>query len=54
VPATALFTREDAVVAWESCFDAHDTAIDVGGPHILICRNPRALRAVAERLAEVR
>jgi pimeloyl-ACP methyl ester carboxylesterase len=54
VPATALFTREDAVVAWESCRDgrANCAAIDVGGPHILICRNPKALVAVAERLAQ--
>lgn len=53
VPATALFTREDAVVAWESCHDGHENcaAIDVGGPHILICRNPKALVAVAEQLA---
>jgi pimeloyl-ACP methyl ester carboxylesterase len=53
VPATALFTKEDAVVAWESCQDARENcaAIDVGGPHILICRNPKALVAVAQRLA---
>jgi pimeloyl-ACP methyl ester carboxylesterase len=51
VPASALYTREDAVVAWESCYCDKDSAIDVGGPHILICRNPTALRAVAERLA---
>jgi pimeloyl-ACP methyl ester carboxylesterase len=51
VPATSLFTRDDAVVAWESCFDEQTSAIDVGGPHILICRNPKALRAVAQSLA---
>jgi pimeloyl-ACP methyl ester carboxylesterase len=51
VPATALFTRKDAVVSWESCFDERCNAIDVDGPHIMICKNPRALRAVAETLA---
>jgi pimeloyl-ACP methyl ester carboxylesterase len=54
VPAAALFTREDAVVAWESCIDGQEScaAIDVGGPHILICRNPKALAAVAQQLAK--
>jgi pimeloyl-ACP methyl ester carboxylesterase len=54
VPASSLYTIEDAVVAWESCFCTRDeAAIDVGGAHILICRNPTALGAVAQRLAAV-
>jgi pimeloyl-ACP methyl ester carboxylesterase len=54
VPATALYTREDAIVSWESCRDSQEscTAIDVGGPHILVCRNGKALAAVAERIAQ--
>jgi pimeloyl-ACP methyl ester carboxylesterase len=53
VPAAALFTRDDAIVAWESCCDGNErcAAIDVGGPHMWVCRNPKALVAVAERLA---
>jgi len=54
VPATALYTLEDAIVSWESCRDAQEscTAIEVGGPHILICRNGKALAAIARRVAE--
>ena len=56
VPASALFTREDAIVSFESCYDRQEgsTAVDVGGPHILVCRNPKALAAVAERLGNGR
>jgi pimeloyl-ACP methyl ester carboxylesterase len=56
VPATAIFTRADGVVAWETCRsdDPGCVSLEVGGPHATICRNPRALRHVAERLAAVR
>lgn len=42
VPSTAFFTRDDGVVAWESCLsdDPDCTNIEVGGPHMTICRNP--------------
>jgi pimeloyl-ACP methyl ester carboxylesterase len=42
VPSTAFFTRDDGVVAWETCLsdDPDCTNIEVGGPHMTICRNP--------------
>ena len=56
VPATAIFTQGDGVVAWETCRsdDPGCVSLEVGGPHATICRNPLALRHVAERLAAVR
>jgi pimeloyl-ACP methyl ester carboxylesterase len=52
VPSTAVFTRDDGIVAWQSCFsDAAGDSVEVAGPHITICRNPEALRVTAERLA---
>jgi pimeloyl-ACP methyl ester carboxylesterase len=53
VSSTAIFSREDGVVAWESCTsdEAHGLSVEVGGPHMTICRNPDALRTVALRLA---
>ena len=53
VPSTSVFTRDDGIVAWQSCFDDGATceAVEVSGSHLTICRNPAALRVVAERLA---
>lgn len=53
VPSTAIYTRDDGIVAWETCRrdDEGATAVEVTGAHVTICRNPQALRAVAERLA---
>lgn len=55
VPAMALYTREDGIVAWQSCVgdEPGDGAADVGGAHVTICRNPAALALVARRLAAV-
>jgi hypothetical protein len=55
VPSTAIYTRQDGVVAWESCRSDDDlncVAIEVGGSHIAACRNPDVFRAVARRLGE--
>ncbi|MCK8787969.1 alpha/beta hydrolase [Roseomonas sp. NAR14] len=53
MPATAIYTREDGVVAWESCGPGVPgcEAIEVPGAHITVVRNPLALRALARRLA---
>lgn len=53
MPATAVFTREDGVVAWQSCVAEHEgaSAVEVVGSHMTICRNPDALRVVAKGLA---
>lgn len=57
VPETSLYTRDDGVVAWQTCRAESaqaGTAVEVGGAHLTICRNPRALAVVAERLAGTR
>jgi len=53
VPSTSVFTRDDGIVAWQSCFSDGTAceAVEVPGAHVTICRNPAALRVVAERLA---
>ena len=54
VPATAIYTRQDGVVAWESCCsDEHGCqSVEVESSHFAVCRNPDMLRAVARRLGE--
>ena len=56
VPSTAVFTREDGLVAWETCLseEPNALAVEVKGKHVTICRNPATLRIVGRRLAEVR
>ena len=53
VPSTAFFTRDDGVVAWESCrsADADCLNIEVSGPHVAICRNAAVLDHLLRRLA---
>jgi len=53
VPSTAFFTRDDGVVAWESCRsdDPDCMNIEVDGHHMTICRNPKVLTHLIERLA---
>jgi pimeloyl-ACP methyl ester carboxylesterase len=55
VPSAAIFSREDGVVAWESCrgCDPTCTNVEVRSPHLSICRNPEVLRLVAARLGSV-
>ena len=52
VASTAFFTRDDGVVAWETCRGADPTCtnVEVASSHLSICRNPEVLRAVAMRL----
>jgi len=52
VPARAILTHDDGIVAWQSCGEADAIAVD--GQHLTICRNPQALRALAENLADPR
>lgn len=56
MPSMSLYTREDGIVAWQSCFadgaaGGTNTAVEVGGAHTTICRNPRVMAMVVERLA---
>jgi pimeloyl-ACP methyl ester carboxylesterase len=56
VPTTALYTRGDGVVAWQSTVELSDRRdvenIHVGGAHLGLGFNPRALLAIADRLAQ--
>jgi hypothetical protein len=54
VPTTAIYSPKDGVVAWRSCVDVpgpHRENIAIDCPHTTILANPKALRAIAERLA---
>lgn len=53
VPSTAFYTRDDGIVAWETCLsdDPDCLNIEVTGPHMTICRNPAVLTQLVQRLA---
>ncbi len=55
VPTTALYTRGDGVVAWQSTVEISDRDdvenIHVGGAHMGLGFNPRVLFVLADRLA---
>jgi pimeloyl-ACP methyl ester carboxylesterase len=55
VPSTSIFTREDGLVAWETCRveEPNGLAVEVRGKHVTICRNPATLRTVGRRLGEL-
>ena len=55
VPATAIFSRSDGIVAWQGCLEregAHAENIEVEGSHCGLGHNPVALYAIADRLAQ--
>ena len=55
VPSTAIFSKEDGVVAWENCREPEDAQTDniqVFGSHCGLGVNPIVLYAVADRLAQ--
>jgi pimeloyl-ACP methyl ester carboxylesterase len=56
VPTSALYTRGDGVVAWQSTVELSDRPdvenIHVGGTHLGLGFNPRALFAIADRLSQ--
>jgi hypothetical protein len=53
VPTTTIYTRDDGIVASESCrgSGANEVVLEVGGSHTTIGRNPEALRLIVQRLA---
>jgi triacylglycerol lipase len=52
VPFTAIFTRDDAVVDWQSCCtECEEQDVEVSGTHMGLMYNPDAYRAIAEHLA---
>lgn len=54
VPATSIFSKSDGIVAWQCCQEPaapHSENIEVDGSHGGLLAHPRALLAIAERLA---
>ena len=54
MPATAIFSKSDGVVAWQCCLepDGPQTEnIEVEGSHVGLGVNPVALYVIADRLA---
>ena len=55
VPSTAIFTKEDGIVAWQNCLEPEDAMTDniqVHGSHCGLGFNPVVLYAIADRLAQ--
>jgi pimeloyl-ACP methyl ester carboxylesterase len=55
VPSCAIFSRDDGVVAWETCRSADPGCVNIEatGPHSAIQRRPEVLRAIAMQLSAV-
>lgn len=57
VPVTAIYSRSDAVVAWEACIDRHSKEVEhveVRSTHLGLGVSPDVYRIVAQRLARRR
>lgn len=55
VPTTAIYTRSDGIVAWQSCLEEetdHSENVRVPGSHQGLGHNPAALLIIANRLAQ--
>jgi pimeloyl-ACP methyl ester carboxylesterase len=55
MPSTAVFSKEDGVVAWQTCIEAENEIsenIRILGSHSGMAMNPNVLRIVADRLAQ--
>ena len=55
VPATAIFSRSDGIVAWQGCLEREGPLsenIEVEGSHCGLGHNPAVLYAIADRLAQ--
>ena len=55
MPATAIFSRSDGIVAWQGCLEREGPAsenIEVEGSHSGLGHNPLVLYAIADRLAQ--
>jgi len=53
VPGTFIFSRNDGIVAWESCIEPSrpEDCFAVPGPHVTITRDPEVFEILAHRLA---
>jgi pimeloyl-ACP methyl ester carboxylesterase len=53
VPWTAIYSKRDGILAWESCVCSDDNGqcIAIDAPHLAMARNPETLKTVVTRLA---
>jgi hypothetical protein len=54
-PVTAIYSRADAVVAWEACIDENDTYVEhveVLTTHVGLGFSPEVYKIIAQRLAD--
>ena len=53
VPGTFLFSRNDGIVAWQSCIepDQPEDCFEIAGPHVTIINDADVLTILAHRLA---
>ena len=55
IPRTAIYTKQDGVVDWQTCRDVDGGVnIEVGGTHVGMIWNPRVYRIIAEHLWKAR
>jgi pimeloyl-ACP methyl ester carboxylesterase len=55
VPSTAIYSKADGIVAWQSCLEPETPTtenIEIPGSHCGLCVNPVAMYAVADRLSQ--
>jgi pimeloyl-ACP methyl ester carboxylesterase len=55
VPVTAIYSRSDGILAWQSCLEVDGglrESLEVRGPHSTMARNLAAWRIIADRLAQ--
>ena len=56
VPVTAIYSRKDGIVPWQSCLIEEGPLsenVEVDSAHTIMGSNPKAMRVIAERLAPV-
>jgi pimeloyl-ACP methyl ester carboxylesterase len=53
VPGTFIFSRNDGIVAWESCIEPSqpDDCFEISGLHVTIIQDPDVWAVLAHRLA---
>ena len=53
VPSTTIYTRDDGIVAPDSCRPHEDegAVFEMGGPHIKLCSDPAVMRLIVQRLS---
>lgn len=53
VPGTFIYSRNDGIVAWQSCIEPSqpEDCFEIAGPHVTIVRDPDVLAILTHRLA---